>query len=74
MVQSEIISTFLPPRVKERFLASYVLERYQSTGEDFNSYVMSLVAAADILGFADSECQLLNRMVQNLHPRVKSYL
>jgi hypothetical protein len=28
MVQSEIISTFFPPRVKEGFLASYVLERF----------------------------------------------
>jgi hypothetical protein len=73
MVQSEIISTFLPPRVKEKFLASYVLERFQSSGEDLNSYIMSMVAAADILGFAGSESQLVHRMVQNLHPRVKSY-
>ncbi|PNF24849.1 hypothetical protein B7P43_G12918 [Cryptotermes secundus] len=74
LVQTEIISTFLPCRVKERFLASHVLEGFQSPGEDLNSYVMSVVAAADILGFSGSEAQLVQRMLQNLHPKVKSYL
>jgi hypothetical protein len=60
--------------VKERFLASHVLERFQSSSEDLNSYVMSVVAAADILGFSGTEGQLVQRMLQNLHPRVKSYL
>ena len=35
---------------------------------------MSVVAAADILGFSGSEAQLVQRMLQNLHPKVKSYL
>jgi hypothetical protein len=74
MLQSEIISTFLPPRVKEGFLASHVLDRFQSSGEDLNMYVMSVVAAAEILGYTGSESQLVDRMVQNLHPKVKSYL
>jgi hypothetical protein len=73
VVQSEIIATFLPPRVKERFLASYVLDRFQSSGEDLNTHVMSVVAAADILGFVGSESQLVHRIVKNLHPTVKSY-
>jgi hypothetical protein len=33
MFQSEIISTFLPLRVKDGFLASYVLDRFQSSGK-----------------------------------------
>jgi hypothetical protein len=74
MVRSHIVSTFLPPRVKEKFLASYVLERLQSSSEDLKSYIMSVVAAADILGFAGSESQLVDRMLQNMHPRDKSYL
>jgi hypothetical protein len=73
MVQSNIIATFLPPRVKERFLISYVTERFQAPGEDLNSYVMSVVAAAAILGFAGTEQQLVHRMVQNMHPSVKAY-
>jgi hypothetical protein len=35
---------------------------------------MSVVAAAEILGYTGSESQLVDRMVQNLHPKVKSYL
>jgi hypothetical protein len=35
---------------------------------------MTVVAAADILGFSGTEGQLVQRMLQNLHPRVKSYL
>jgi hypothetical protein len=73
IVQSNIIATFLPPRVKERFMLSYVTERFQSSGEDLNSYVMSVVAAAAILGFAGTEQQLVHRMVQNMHPSVKAY-
>jgi hypothetical protein len=60
--------------VKEKYLASHVLERFQSSGEDLNSYVMSVVAAADNLGFSGSESQPVQQMLQNLHPRVKSYL
>jgi hypothetical protein len=73
MVRSEIIATFLPPRVKETFLASYVLEQFQAPEEDLNSFVMSVVAAAAVLRFTGSASQLLHRVVQNLHPKVKSY-
>jgi hypothetical protein len=73
MVQSIIIVTFLPPRVKERFPISYVTERFHAPGEDLNSYVMSVVAAAAILVFAGTDQQLVHRMVQNMHPSVKAY-
>jgi hypothetical protein len=36
-VQSDIIATFLPLRVKERFLMSYVTDRFQAPGEDLVS-------------------------------------
>jgi hypothetical protein len=74
MVQTEIVSTFLPPRVKERFLASFVLNRFQGMGEDLTDYLTSVVEAAKILGFAGSESQLVGPMVQNMHPSVKSHL
>jgi hypothetical protein len=73
IVQSEIISTFLPPCVKEQFLASYVLDRFQAPTEDLTAYVMSVLGAANILGFAGMEAQLVQRTVQNLYPRVKSH-
>jgi hypothetical protein len=47
---------------------------FQSSSEDLNSIIMSVVAAADILGFVGSEAQLVHRMLQNMHPRIKSYL
>jgi hypothetical protein len=50
-VQAEIIATFLPPRVNEKFLTSYVLDRFQSSSEDLMTYISSVVAAAVILGF-----------------------
>jgi hypothetical protein len=74
VVQSDIIATFLPSRVKERFMASYVTERFQAPGEELNSYIMAVVAAAAILGFSGPEQQLVHRMVQNLHPKVKACL
>jgi hypothetical protein len=39
-----------------------------------NIYIMSVVAAADILGFVGSESQLVHRMLQNMHPRVRSHM
>jgi hypothetical protein len=74
VVRSLIISTFLPPLLKENFLTSYVLDHFQASSEILNSYIMSVVAAADILGFEGSESQLVHRMLQNMHPRIKSYL
>jgi hypothetical protein len=73
-VRASIISTFLPLRLMEGFLRTYVLDRFQSSSEDLNTYIMSVVAAADILGFSGSECQLVHRMLQNLHPRTRSQL
>jgi hypothetical protein len=73
MVRSEIISNFLPPRVKEQFLTSYVLERFQGPEENLTNFVMAVATAADILGFTGPETQLVRRMLQNLHPAVRSY-
>jgi hypothetical protein len=74
IVRSEIINTFLPPLVKKRFLASYVLNRFQHPSEDLNCYIMAVVATAGILGFEGPESRLVQRMVQNLHPQVKGHL
>jgi hypothetical protein len=73
VVQSQIITTFLPPRVKEQFLTSLVLERFQTPTEDLTDYVTFIVAAARILKFSGTESQLVDRIVQNLHPRIKSH-
>jgi hypothetical protein len=73
MVRSEIISNFLPPRVKEQFLTSYVLERFQGPDENLTNFVMAVATAADILGFTGPETQLVRRMLQNLHPAVRSH-
>jgi hypothetical protein len=51
MVRSEIVDTFLPPRAKERYLRLYVLDRFQSSSEDLNGYIMAVVTASKILGF-----------------------
>jgi hypothetical protein len=74
VVQSEIVSTFLPPRVKERLLMSYVLDRFQGIDEDLNEYIVSVMAAAAILGFTSTEQQLVQCMLQNFHPKVRPYL
>jgi hypothetical protein len=74
VVRSLIIAAFLPPRLNEKFLHSYVLDRFQSPSEDLNMYIGSVVAAADILGFSGSESQLVHRMLQNMHPRIMSHL
>jgi hypothetical protein len=74
VVQDEIISTFLPPQLKEKFLRLRVLDRFQTASEDLATYVSSVVAAAITLGFEGSELQLVSRLLQNMHPRLKSYL
>jgi hypothetical protein len=73
-VRSEITNTFLPPPVKESFLASYVLNLFQHPSEGLNCYIIAVLAAADILGFKRPESRLVHRMVQNLHPQVKGHL
>jgi hypothetical protein len=73
VVQAEIMSTFLPPRIKKQFLVSHVLDRFQSPTEDLTEYIMSVVAAAKILGFLGTEVQLVHRIVQNMHPKFKSH-
>ena len=73
VVQSQIIATFLPHRVKEKFLTSMVLERFQAPSEDLTDYITSVVAAARILEFVGTEPQLVQRIVQNLHPKIRSH-
>ena len=55
------------------FLASYVLDRFQALTEDLTAYVMSVVGATSIFVFSGMDAQLVQRMVKNLHPRVKSH-
>jgi hypothetical protein len=74
MVQAEIVSMFLLPRVKEKLLASYVLDRFQKQGEELAAYVTSVVEAAKILGFPGTEEHLVHRMLQNMHPGVRTHL
>jgi hypothetical protein len=60
MVHSEIINIFLPPWVTERYLASYVLDCFQSLSEHLNSFIMVVVVAAEILRFegVQSHCKI----------------
>ncbi|PNF34293.1 hypothetical protein B7P43_G16384, partial [Cryptotermes secundus] len=74
VVSSEISSTFLPPCIREEFVSKYVLWRFQSPTEYLTQFVMLVVAAARILSYHGSESDLVQRIVQNMHPRVGSYL
>jgi hypothetical protein len=73
-VCAEILSTFLPPRIRDVFLSRYVLDRFQSATEGLSQFVTSVVVAADILIYDVPESVLVHRMVQNIHPSVRSQL
>ncbi|PNF33358.1 hypothetical protein B7P43_G05688 [Cryptotermes secundus] len=74
VVRSELRSTFLPPRIREGLLTKYVLERFHFVAEDLSKYIMSVVAAANILDYDVPESALVDRLVQNIHPNVRSQL
>ncbi|PNF15478.1 hypothetical protein B7P43_G17030 [Cryptotermes secundus] len=74
LVSSEISSTFLPPRIREDLVSNYVLRRFQSPTEDLTQFIMSVIAAARILNFNGSQSDLVQRIVQNMHPRVRVHL
>jgi hypothetical protein len=42
--------------------------------EELSQFVMTVVAAADILGYESPESVLVHRIVQNIHPHVRSQL
>lgn len=71
---ADILSVFLPPRIRERLLMKYVLDRFQGPTEDLFHFVTSVVSAAEILEYQVSESALVRRIVQNLHPNVRSWL
>ncbi|PNF18239.1 hypothetical protein B7P43_G16766 [Cryptotermes secundus] len=74
VVSSEISSTFPPPRIREEFVSKYVLRRFQSPTKYLTQFIMPVVAAARILSYHGSESDLVQRIFQNMHPRVRSYL
>ncbi|PNF24857.1 hypothetical protein B7P43_G12688 [Cryptotermes secundus] len=51
VVDSELSSTFLPPRIREEFLSKYVLWRFQSPTEELTEFIMSVVATARFLSY-----------------------
>jgi hypothetical protein len=69
-----MLSTFFPPTIQEKCLASYVLDRFQSPSEDLNQYLTSVMAAADIPGYRSQESLLMHQVLQNLHPNFRLYL
>ncbi|PNF23275.1 hypothetical protein B7P43_G17179 [Cryptotermes secundus] len=74
LVCSDILSQFLPPRVRESFLFKYVLDRFQGHREDLAQFITSVVNAAGILEYHVSESALVRRIVQNIHPSVRPWL
>jgi hypothetical protein len=53
----EILSSFLPPGIREGFVLKYVLDRFQSATEELSQFVMSVVVAADVLGYKVPESE-----------------
>ncbi|PNF39908.1 hypothetical protein B7P43_G18182, partial [Cryptotermes secundus] len=74
LVCSDIVSEFLPPRIREIFLFKYVLDRFQGHREDLAQFITSVVNAAGILEYHVSESALVCRIVQNMHPSVRPWL
>jgi hypothetical protein len=73
-VCDQILATFFPPRIREEFLSKFVLDRFQTATEDVFHFIKSVVTAARILGYQASESELVRRLVQNIHPMVRSHL
>jgi hypothetical protein len=74
LVCSEILSTFLPPRIREGLLSKYVLDRFQTSTEELFQFVVSVVVAENILDYQVPGSVLVRRIVQNIHPCVRSQL
>ena len=74
MVCSDILATFLPSRIRETFLSRYILCRFQGHDEDLFHFITSVVTAASILDYGVSELELARRIIQNMHPSVRSWL
>jgi hypothetical protein len=74
VVRSQILSAFLPSRIREGLLSKHVLDRFQNASEDLSHFIMSVVAAINILEYGVPESALLERMVQSIHPEVRSRL
>jgi hypothetical protein len=74
-VRSAVISTFLSPHVNERFIASYVLDRFQSSSEDLNNYIMVVVRRQI---FWDSKARSLSWSIElcktSTYLRAKAYM
>jgi hypothetical protein len=66
VICSELWSTFIPPRIREGLLTRYVLERFHLLTEDLSEYIMSVVAAANNLGYDVPESSSADRLVQNI--------
>jgi hypothetical protein len=71
---SEILSTFLSLRIREGFLSKCVLDRFQFATEELSQFVMSVVTAADKLGYEVPESVLVHHMVQHINPNVRPLL
>ncbi|PNF34152.1 hypothetical protein B7P43_G18333, partial [Cryptotermes secundus] len=71
---SDILSVFLPPRIRESLLSKYVLDRFKGHIEDLTQFIKSVVSAAGILEYQVSESALVRLIVQNIHPSVRPWL
>jgi hypothetical protein len=64
VARTDLVSIFLPLRIKEEFLKTRVLYKFHSLSEDFNTYLMSVKSAADILGYNRSENELVDSVAE----------
>ncbi|PNF41498.1 hypothetical protein B7P43_G13234 [Cryptotermes secundus] len=73
-VCSDILSAFLPPRIRESLLSKYVLDWFQGDAEELFQFVASVVSAAGIIEYQVSDLALVHFIVQNIHPSVRPWL
>ncbi|PNF34291.1 hypothetical protein B7P43_G16460 [Cryptotermes secundus] len=58
-----ILSVFLPPRIRESPLSKYALDLFKSHTEDLAQFIMSVLSAAGILEYQVSESALVRLIV-----------
>jgi hypothetical protein len=73
-VRKGLVKIFLPSRVREQLLNSRVLNRFQHMVEDLHTYLLSIREVVETLSYEGTEEELVDRVLQNLHPRIRPYL
>ena len=73
-LRENLVRVFIPRRIQDDLVQSHITRRFQLQDENFSTFIKSVQQANFILKYVPDEKTLVELIIQNMLPSIRSYL